>query len=52
MTYRAVRAGLRVTEIPIIFRDRRVGSSKMTRAIFAEAIWRVPLLRLGARGSG
>jgi len=52
MTYRAIRAGLRVTEVPIIFRDRRVGNSKMTRAIFVEAIWRVPLLRLRVRGSG
>jgi dolichol-phosphate mannosyltransferase len=52
MTYRAIRGGARVTEVPIIFRDRRVGSSKMTRAIFAEAIWRVPVLRLRVRGSG
>jgi dolichol-phosphate mannosyltransferase len=45
-TYRAIRAGFRVVEVPIVFRDRRVGESKMSRAIVAEAIWRVPLLRL------
>jgi dolichol-phosphate mannosyltransferase len=47
MTYRAVRAGLRVAEVPITFRDRRVGESKMTGAIVLEAAWRVPALRLG-----
>jgi dolichol-phosphate mannosyltransferase len=47
-TYRAVQAGFRVTEVPIVFRDRRVGQSKMSRAIVAEAAWRVPLLRLRA----
>jgi dolichol-phosphate mannosyltransferase len=46
LTYRAVQMGFRVVEVPIVFRDRRVGSSKMSRAIVAEAIWRVPLLRL------
>jgi dolichol-phosphate mannosyltransferase len=46
MTYRAIRAGFRVVEVPIVFRDRHVGNSKMSRAIFAEAIWRVPALRL------
>ncbi|HZJ29836.1 MAG TPA: polyprenol monophosphomannose synthase, partial [Solirubrobacterales bacterium] len=50
-TYRAIRAGFRVEEVPITFIDRRVGSSKMSRAIFAEAIWRVPLLRLRAARS-
>jgi dolichol-phosphate mannosyltransferase len=45
MTYRAIEAGFRVAEVPIVFRDRRVGSSKMTRGIVAEAIWRVPALR-------
>ena len=43
-TYRAVRAGFRVTEIPITFSDREAGSSKMSRAIVLEAIWRVPYL--------
>ena len=37
MTYRAIRAGFRVVEVPIVFRDRRVGESKMTGAIVAEA---------------
>jgi dolichol-phosphate mannosyltransferase len=47
MTYRAIRAGFKVVEVPIVFRDRQTGSSKMDRAIVAEAIWRVPLLRFG-----
>ncbi len=46
MTYRAIQRGFTVVEVPIVFRDRQVGSSKMDRAIIAEAIWRVPLLRL------
>lgn len=45
MTYRTIRQGFRVTEVPISFRDREVGSSKMSRAIVAEAVWRIPLLR-------
>ena len=45
-TYRAVRAGFRVRELPIAFVDREVGGSKMSRAIVLEAIWRVPALRL------
>jgi dolichol-phosphate mannosyltransferase len=45
-TYRVLRAGLRVQEIPIRFVERRAGASKMTSAIVAEAIWKVPLLRL------
>ena len=47
-TYRVLRAGLRVREIPIRFVDRRVGDSKMTGSIVAEAAWMVPLLRLRA----
>jgi dolichol-phosphate mannosyltransferase len=47
-TYRAVRAGFRVIEVPITFVDREVGGSKMSRSIVAEAIWKVPLLRLAA----
>jgi len=47
-TYRVKRAGLRVQEIPITFVERRAGASKMTGSIVAEAIWRVPLLRLRA----
>jgi dolichol-phosphate mannosyltransferase len=49
MTYRAIRQGFSVAEVPIVFRDRRVGSSKMDWAIVAEAMWRVPLLRLRNR---
>jgi dolichol-phosphate mannosyltransferase len=44
-TYRAIQAGLRVIEVPIVFRDRRAGNSKMTRRIIAEAAWRVPAMR-------
>jgi dolichol-phosphate mannosyltransferase len=47
MTYRAIRAGFEVVEVPIVFRDRRAGTSKMDRSIVAEAIWRVPALRFG-----
>jgi dolichol-phosphate mannosyltransferase len=47
-TYRVLRAGLRVKEIPIRFVERRAGASKMTGAIVAEAMWKVPLLRLRA----
>ena len=50
MTYRALEAGFKVVEVPILFRDRRAGDSKMDRAIVAEAVWRVPLLRF--RDSG
>ena len=47
-TYRAIRAGFRVEEIPIVFRDRRVGESKMSKRIVLEAAWRVPAMRLPA----
>jgi dolichol-phosphate mannosyltransferase len=47
-TYRALRAGFRVVEVPITFADREAGSSKMTRTIVAEAIWKVPALRAAA----
>jgi dolichol-phosphate mannosyltransferase len=47
-TYRAVRSGFRVAEVPIVFVDRTEGQSKMSRAIVLEAVWRVPLLRLRA----
>jgi dolichol-phosphate mannosyltransferase len=47
-TYRALRAGFRVVEIPITFVDREAGGSKMSKAIVAEAIWKVPGLRLAA----
>jgi dolichol-phosphate mannosyltransferase len=45
LTYRACKAGLRVKEIPIVFRDREAGTSKMTARIALEAIWKVPALR-------
>jgi len=47
-TYRTLRAGFRVVEVPITFSDREVGGSKMSNAIVVEAIWKVPLLRLRA----
>jgi dolichol-phosphate mannosyltransferase len=47
-TYRTIRAGFRVTEIPITFIDREVGGSKMSRSIVIEGFWRVPALRLAA----
>jgi dolichol-phosphate mannosyltransferase len=49
VTYRAVRAGFRVQEVPILFRDRRVGASKMSARIAVEAFWKVPLLRFRVR---
>lgn len=52
LTYRAIEAGFRVVEVPIVFRDRRAGASKMDRAIVAEAVWRVPQLRFGGRRRG
>jgi dolichol-phosphate mannosyltransferase len=47
-TYRVSRAGLRIREVPITFVERRAGASKMTGSIVAEAMWKVPLLRLRA----
>jgi dolichol-phosphate mannosyltransferase len=49
MTYRVIQQGFRVIEVPIVFRERRAGSSKMDRSIVAEAAWRVPLLRFGGQ---
>jgi dolichol-phosphate mannosyltransferase len=46
LTYRAVQAGFTVAEVPITFRERRVGRSKMTARIALEAVWKVPALRL------
>jgi dolichol-phosphate mannosyltransferase len=45
-TYRALRAGFRVVEVPIVFKDRRIGQSKMTGRIVVEAALRVPMMRL------
>jgi dolichol-phosphate mannosyltransferase len=47
-TYRALRKGFRVREVPITFVDRVEGGSKMSRAIVVEAVWKVPALRLAA----
>jgi len=47
-TYRTLRAGFRVVEIPIRFVDREHGGSKMSRSIVLEAIWKVPVLRFRA----
>ncbi|HEU0018793.1 MAG TPA: polyprenol monophosphomannose synthase [Thermoleophilaceae bacterium] len=49
VTYRAVKAGFRVEEVPIVFRDRRAGTSKMSAKIAVEAFWKVPLLRFRVR---
>jgi dolichol-phosphate mannosyltransferase len=46
LTYRAVQAGYRVVEVPIVFRDRQHGQSKMSWRIAAEAMWLVPAMRL------
>jgi dolichol-phosphate mannosyltransferase len=48
VTYRAVLAGFRVREVPIIFRDREAGTSKMSARIAFEAMWLVPRLRWSA----
>jgi dolichol-phosphate mannosyltransferase len=47
MKYRALQKGLKLVETPIIFVDRRVGQSKMSRAIFLEGLSKVIALRLG-----
>ncbi|HEV3479045.1 MAG TPA: polyprenol monophosphomannose synthase [Gaiellaceae bacterium] len=51
-TYRTLRAGFRVVEVPIVFTDREVGGSKMSKAIVLEAVWKVPALRLGSLRPG
>jgi dolichol-phosphate mannosyltransferase len=48
VTYRVLRRGLRVVEVPITFADREVGGSKMSKGIVLEAVWKVPLLRARA----
>ena len=48
LTYRTIVRGLRVVEVPIVFRDRELGTSKMSWRITAEAAWLVPQLRRGA----
>ncbi|MEZ4404307.1 MAG: polyprenol monophosphomannose synthase [Kofleriaceae bacterium] len=49
MKYRALQAGLTVVEVPIVFVDRRIGQSKMSRKIFVEAMTKVWQLRFGSR---
>jgi dolichol-phosphate mannosyltransferase len=46
LTYRALQLGFQVVEVPIVFTDRRVGHSKMSRRIVLEAMWMIPALRL------
>lgn len=46
MTYRALRRGHRVVEVPIIFEDRRVGKSKLSRQVVLEAMFMIPRLKL------
>jgi dolichol-phosphate mannosyltransferase len=48
MAYRAWRLGYRVGEVPITFEEHYLTSSKITKGIVWEAIWRIPLLRLTA----
>jgi dolichol-phosphate mannosyltransferase len=48
-TYRAIKAGFRVAEVPIVFKDRVDGTSKMSKSIVAEAMWRVPAMRFRRR---
>jgi dolichol-phosphate mannosyltransferase len=45
LTYRALRAGFRVVEVPIVFRERRLGRSKMNWRIAGEAVVLLPQLR-------
>jgi dolichol-phosphate mannosyltransferase len=45
LTFRALRAGFRVVEVPIVFRDRTVGVSKLSLPVAIEALWLVPSLR-------
>ena len=52
LTYRSVRAGFRVKEVPIVFSERERGQSKMTARIALEAIWKVPLLRMRRSSDG
>ena len=52
MTWRAHRGGARITEVPIVFLERRAGQSKMSRAIIGEALVMVLRLRLGLLAGG
>lgn len=46
MSFRAWKKGFKIKEIPIVFEDRKVGQSKMSKKIVREAIWMVWRLRL------
>ena len=46
LTYRALKAGFHVREVPIVFHERRAGQSKMSTRIATEAVWKVPALKL------
>jgi dolichol-phosphate mannosyltransferase len=52
LTYRALARGLRVEEVPITFRERTAGESKMSARIALEAMWLVPALRIARRRDG
>ena len=51
LTFYAARAGLEIAEIPIVFRERERGHSKMSPAIAFEALWKVPLMRMRTLGA-
>ena len=53
LTYRALRKGFTIVEVPIVFADRRVGQSKMSRRIVLEAMRKVWAMRFSrfARGA-
>jgi dolichol-phosphate mannosyltransferase len=51
LTYRVLCAGYEVVEVPIVFRDRRLGESKMSLRIAIEAAWIVPSIRHAARAA-
>jgi dolichol-phosphate mannosyltransferase len=50
LTYYALKAGFSVVEVPIVFRDRQLGTSKMSPRIALEAVWKVPALRFRPGG--
>ena len=49
LTWRTLSLGMKIVEVPIRFRERRLGESKMSAQIALEAAWRVPALRYGPR---
>lgn len=51
LTYRALKRGFKVREVPIVFTDRRVGKSKMSRRIVAEALWMVWKIRFDPKAN-